>query len=212
MKTFNRIMLTGDLAIGVDLTGLIETSEQGMNRVYTEELKVYLPEGSEASKPGRYALKGRLDALTLEDDGGIKTIIAIEEMKKAKKATPDMNVGRLCGTMYNSFDLLDSNPDRKTMGWGLVQVGDQLYRFVAFSGLAHRLANGNSRHPAAKKGAEIQVQGRLRIREYGAEGNIRKMVEIVADPDWTKVTKEAEIIDVFADEMPDDDDAAAEAI
>jgi len=135
-----------------------------------------------------------------------------EKVSKVKKSEEGMNVARVCGKMNMSFDLLDTNPDKRTMGWGQVIVGEHVPRFVAFSGLAHRLANGNTKEPAAKKGAEIQVQGRLRLREYAFNGKIRKQVEIVADADWTKVTKAAVMVDVFAEAMantPDIEDKAA---
>jgi single-stranded DNA-binding protein len=209
--TFNKFMLIGEVGVGPEDRATVECSEVGPNRVYTEHLTCTLPPKFDL-KPGRHKIEGTLTTVYLED-GTPRTIIAADKLSKVKKAEKGMNVGRIVGTMYQSFDLLDSNPGRRTMGWGLVQIGEELFRFVAFSGLAHRLANGNSKMPAAKKGAEVQVQGRLRIREYESNGEIRKMVEIVADPDWTLVKKAAEMVDIFADDMAGEGtDDKAEAI
>jgi len=212
MKTFNKFLLVGDTTLGPDNRARVECTEVGPNRVYTENLVIVAPDTIEL-KAGRAKIEGQLETVFLED-GSPRTIMACTAFKKVKKATAGMNIGRLKGVMHQSFDLLDSNPNKRTMGWGLILIGTEIFRFVAFSGLAHRLANGNTKYPPAKKGASIQVQGRMRIREYASAGEVLKMVEIVSDPDWTMVTKAAEMVDVFADDpdaQADDDDAAAEA-
>jgi hypothetical protein len=212
-KTFNKFLLVGDVTLGPDNRAKVECSEIGPNRVYTENLVIVGDDTTEI-KAGRGKIEGRLQT-AFTKDGRPRTIMACTRFKKIKKDTLSVNVQRLIGTMHQSFDLLDSNPGKRTMGWGLVRIEDEIFRFVAFSGLAHRLDKGNSKMPPAKKGAEIQVQGRLRIREYENNGEIQKMTEVVCDPDWTLVTKPAEIVDVFADDADaqafDDDAGDAEA-
>jgi hypothetical protein len=185
-KTFNKFLLVGDVTLGPDNRAKVECSEIGPNRVYTENLVIVGDDTTEI-KAGRGKIEGRLQT-AFTKDGRPRTIMACTRFKKVKK---------------------------DTLSWGLVRIEDEIFRFVAFSGLAHRLDKGNSKMPPAKKGAEIQVQGRLRIREYENNGEIQKMTEVVCDPDWTLVTKPAEIVDVFADDADaqafDDDAGDAEA-
>lgn len=102
----------------------------------------------------------------------------------------DLNMARLVGTAYRSFEFYPRIEGSGAFGNLLVTVDNTIYRGTAFGHTAHMLNRD------CTEGSEIKLQGRIRIRPYSdREGDMQNMTEIVADPKFTKVLKTAVIVD-----------------
>lgn len=146
--------------------------------------------------PGkRYRVTGTLVAKVNPETNKGVTILEADAVPTVWKDAEDKNLARATGLAYRSTEFYGRTETSAAFANLLVLVGkDMIIRGVAFQNLAHRLDR------TCKRGAELQLQGRIRHRLYESKGVEGVMVEVVADPDWTKVIKEAVMVDEFADE------------
>ena len=140
---------------------------------------------------------------TTEGAFGPKTIIAADKntLKKALKKDADVNIAKIIGRNPQAFQFFPRAEGKMAFGNLLVLTGEennaQFHRGVFFGNLAHLFSR------MCSKNSIVQLIGRIKNREYtDQEGESRTMLEIMTDPDRTKVLKRGVTVDEFADYDP----------
>jgi hypothetical protein len=226
MKLENKVLVVGTVVAGSENVWAVEPTVDG----YVNELKIHVPDGTAIKAGERWKFEAEMATIAgvLHGEKTPITILQASKARKAKRTEPDINRGRLSGLMHNDFQIQDSDPDKRTMGWGLINPTgirelitldgvsfSPVYRFIAWTGHALKLAygveRGPSKQPPADKGAEVTMEGHLRIREYPRQGKVFKMLELVADPPYCSVLKAGVREDFFEDfgDAPKDKKEAA---
>jgi single-stranded DNA-binding protein len=92
------------------------------------------------------------------------------------------NIGRLVGTTAGALRYLPATESQAALANALVDTGNGLFRVVLFepqASLWYRLCKRNS---------EVFCQGRIQHRGYtDRNGDQQSMLELVADPDYTRI-------------------------
>jgi hypothetical protein len=207
INEFNGVRLIGTVKTVVENKALIETVNVGSDgQEYSE---IHVVEGDFSKFEGkRVNIIGRLATVDTED-GRRETIIQAQVITKAKKGEPDQNIAKFVGNAARSFQYFPRTADGK-MAFGnllLVNGPEDKPQFVATKAFGH-LANSLNR--GAVRGSKVQVVGPIRYREYEQDGESRTALEIVAQPDLTKVLKVAKVEDPFAGVHMDNNQAADE--
>jgi len=186
----NKLILAGELIQKNDEVILMSTTETSSDgREFTEEHEVHVDKKVMFKVGDRIRVMGRLE----RSEDNITIIKAIDKITK-HEGEDDMNAARITGKAHRTFEFYPRDAGRAALGNILVTVDNTIFRGVAFGHLAHTL------HRGCTKGSEVQLEGRLRTREYqDREGDMQSMLEIVADPDFTRVIKRAAIVDRFAE-------------
>lgn len=93
-----------------------------------------------------------------------------------------VNIGRLVGTTAGALRYLPATETQAALANALVDTGNGLFRVVLFepqASLWYRLCKRNS---------EVFCQGRIQYRGYtDRNGDNQSMLELVADPDYTRI-------------------------
>jgi single-stranded DNA-binding protein len=93
-----------------------------------------------------------------------------------------VNIGRLVGTTAGALRYLPATESQAALANALVDTGGGLFRVVLFepqASLWYRLCKRNS---------EVFCQGRVQHRAYtDRNGDEQSMLELVADPDYTRI-------------------------
>jgi len=93
-----------------------------------------------------------------------------------------VNIGRLVGTTAGALRYLPATESQAALANALVDTGNGLFRVVLFepqASLWYRLCKRNS---------EVFCQGRVQHRGYtDRNGDQQSMLELVADPDYTRI-------------------------
>jgi len=112
-------------------------------------------------------------------DGSVTKLIPLEF------GTPTdgyCNIGRLVGTTAGALRYLPATENQAALANALVDTGNGLFRVVLFepqASLWYRLCKRNS---------EVFCQGRVQHRGYtDRNGDQQSMLELVADPDYTRI-------------------------
>jgi hypothetical protein len=189
----NKVILCGSITSVAKGTVTMETTEpSGTGDVYTEVHNITCKPGimKDVKTGKKFKMVGSLGR---NDEN--RTQLQADSFKKLDKSQPDANMARLTGIAHRSFEFYPRAEGRMAFGNLLVSVDDIIFRGVAFGHTAHML------HRGCKRGSTVQLEGRVRAREYqDNQGDDQIMIEVVADPDYTKVLKKAVIVDDrFAD-------------
>ena len=188
---FNGIKLVGDV-LAVSSTGLLmETKSQTGEFSETHEVLVKPKKALKALKEGmRIKLFGTLDQI----DKRTKIVADAKSITECDADEGYVNLAKLIGRTAGTFQYYAPSFGKQAFGNLLIEVKGTLFRSVLFAALA----TGFDR--ICKRNSIVQVQGRLRKREFSNnDGNTDSMLEIIADPDETKVLKVAVSVDEFAE-------------
>ena len=203
---FNAVKLVGTVEAIEGDRALFLTKNTSQDGTVYEERHVVESDKLEVGK--RYLIVGQL--ATVGEQGERETIIIALKATKAKKTDADQNIAKVVGRMAQSFQYFGRTEGGKVaFGNALMVTGPedspQFHRGVTFGNLANRLDR------EAKRGAIIQIVGPIRNRPYMQNGEEKVSVEVIGQPDLTKVLKPAQINDPFADvKLPDQAPATAE--
>lgn len=186
----NKLILAGEIVEKGDVIMMTTTEFSSDGREFTEDHEIHFAKKKDSAsiKAGdKIRVMGHLK----RNDDNI-TIIEILSPPEKHEDDDDLNVARIVGKAHRTFEFYPRAEGRVALGNLLVTVENTIYRGVAFGHLAHTL------HRNCSKGSDVQLEGRLRTREYeDRDGDMQSMLEIVADPDFTKVLKKAAIVDRF---------------
>jgi hypothetical protein len=186
---FNGVKLVGDV-LALSPTGiLLETKSETGEFSETHEVLVKPKKALKALKEGmRISLFGTLEQIE-------KRTKIVADTKSITECDGEeyVNIARLIGRTAGTFQYYAPSYGKRAFGNLLVEVGGTLFRSVLFAALA----TGFDR--MCKRNSTVQVQGRMRKREFSnTAGDIDSMLEIIADPDETKVLAIAQTVDPFA--------------
>ena len=188
---FNGIKLVGDI-LALNSTGLLmETKSEDGEYSETHEVLVKPKKALKALKEGmRIKLFGTLDQI----DKRTKIVADPKSITECDADEDYVNLAKLVGRTAGTFQYYAPSYGKQAFGNLLIEVNDMLFRSVLFAALA----TGFDR--LCKRNSTVQVQGRLRKREFSnRDGDTDSMLEIIADPDETKVLAVAASIDQFAE-------------
>ncbi len=196
INEFNGVRLIGDVQTVVANRALVKTSNVASDG--TEYSELHVVEGDFGKFEGKKVnIIGKLATVDVEDEGRRETIIQAQVVAKAKKGEMDQNIAKFVGNAARGFQYFPRTADGKMAFGNLLLVNGpqdspQFVQTKAFGHLANSLNRG------AVRGSTVQVVGPIRYREYEQDGEARTALEIVAQPDLTKVLKVAKIEDPFA--------------
>jgi len=199
----NKLFLAGMVTGKNKSSVTMETTETTATGDYTETHEVMAPAklSKEVEVGNRYKVTGQL--ARTEDN---ITVIVADKFEQHPDSELDLNACRITGKAHRSFEFYPRTDSQAAFGNLLVSNEENpqlIVRGVAFQHLGHALDR------EAKRGSTVQIQGRIRHRPYEAQGEKRKMLEIICDPDFTKVLEKAVVVDLFAEEAPAEPEAAA---
>jgi hypothetical protein len=207
INEFNGVRLIGTVQTVVENRALIETVNVSSDGKEYAELHVV--EGDFAKLEGKKVnVIGQLSTVDTEE-GRRETIVQAQVVTKAKKGEIDQNIAKFVGNAARGFQYFPRTADGK-MAFGnllLVNGPQETPQFVQTKAFGH-LANSLNR--GATRGSTVQVVGPIRYREYEQDGEARTALEIVAQPDLTKVLKVAKVEDPFAGVKMEQAQAASE--
>lgn len=209
MKQINVVKMCGDvLEVSEDVMKL-KTIERTFNGNEYEEIHTVYCDNHGQKKGDRVKFFGSLK--TIKSNLGPQTIIDADKttLAKATKKEKSCNVAKIVGKAPQTFQFFPRAEGKMAFGNLLLLTGEetdgaQFHRGVFFGQIAHyfsRMCNRNS---------IVQMIGRIRNREYvDNDGESRTMLEVIVDPDQTKVLKRGKVVDEFADYNAKDLDPAA---
>jgi hypothetical protein len=181
-KHQNMLVLQGEVVAKSPTGFTVMTKQSTFSGTYEHPLAVVSDKAVEIGE--RIKLKG-----ALEFTGSITQIKATEF---AAAGEGYLNVARLVGSTAGAIRFFPADSGKNAFANLLIESGGALYRTVMFEPLASLFAR------LCKRGSEVIVQGRLQNREYVTrDGDPGSMLEIVADPDYTRILSVPKADDPF---------------
>ena len=103
-----------------------------------------------------------------------------------------LNVARLVGNTAGAIRFFPADAGKNAFANLLIESGGSLFRTVMFEPLASLFSR------LCKRGSEVCVQGRIQSREFKTrDGEKGSMLEVVADPDYTRILSVPKADDPF---------------
>jgi hypothetical protein len=188
---FNGVKLVGDV-LALSPTGiLLETKSETGEFSESHEVLVKPKKALKALKEG---MKISLFATLEQIEKRTKIVADTKSITEVDGDEDYVNIARLIGRTAGTFQYWAPSYGKRAFGNLLVEVKGTIFRSVLFAACA----TGFDR--ICKRDSTVQVQGRLRKREFSNNaGDLDSMLEIIADPDETKVLAIAQTIDPFAE-------------
>ena len=190
MEERNLVNLAGEIVELNGTQGILKTTRKLERDGETTEYEDFHPVnfGKKGLKVGqRVNLFGNLVSV---DSGKVVKAIP-KSIKKLKKNEPDANEALIIGTMASDIRAYPAKPGKMGYANLLLKAAGEMVNAVAFAYLATKLNTDSPESPKARRGALVQILGRLRHREYeNQEGAMVTVHEVVA-LDGTEVLKPA---------------------
>jgi len=189
-------MLAGEVvAKGGDIVS-VETTERTPGGDYPDTHDVYFEDGAPDSHIGsRIQLVGKV--AKDPDDPRTLRLTADTDNVRDYDGNLDINIGKVSGKLHRGFEYFRPKEDKRAFGNLLLVVDEDFYmRGVVLTAPACMEIKEAGTYLT---GAEIEIQGRLQTRPFESQGEKRIALEIVVNPDKTKILKDASLDDAFAD-------------
>lgn len=173
IKKQNQCVLQGEV-VAKDSTGFTLMTKQAVfgGKVYENPVKIASDKAVEIGE--RLRIKA-----SMSFDGTVTKLVPIEF---GVPTDGYVNIGRLVGTTAGALRYLPATDSQQALANALVDTGGGLFRVVLFepqASLWYRLCKRNS---------EVFCQGRVQNRKYiDREGDEQSMLELIADPDYTRI-------------------------
>lgn len=192
----NKFLIAGEIVSTGDEMLVLETVERTPGGDYPDEHDVYFENGVPTVTLGEKAqILGRVEQDPIDPRKLRLTANASDVRDYDKKL--DMNIAKVSGKLHRGFEYFPPAEGKRAFGNLLIIVEETFYmRGVILTAPACMKMDREGKFTT---GAEIEIQGRIQTRPFESQGEERIALEIVVDPDKTRVLVEAKDYDPFAE-------------